>query len=164
MEIPKDIKILIADDHPETLTQIREEFKKLDMTNIIEAKDGHETLKRIQEQEDQGKLSKSCVENNTLPIPYKLPELVEISYAYLFQVCEKGFEFAESLAPITGASNFTSIYVASNKTLEHLNSDIFSKITAHIEENLPAILALNETKYKIDAQFQNESDECTISR
>lgn len=113
------------------------------------------------EQEDQGKLSKSCIDNqnDTLPIPYKLPELAKISYAYLFHVCEKGFEFAKSLAPITGASDFTTIVVAS-KTLENLNSNIFSIIKSHIVDNLPAVPDLIETEYKIDAQFQNESDEC----
>lgn len=110
------------------------------------------------EEEDQDKLS--CLENGNLPLPYELPDLAEISYAYLFHLCEKGFEFAESLAPITGASELLPIDVASNRTLEDLNSDIFVKITSYIEEKLPEILGLNETKYKVDVQFQNESDGC----
>lgn len=115
-------------------------------------------------EKNQDKLSKSCIENNsTLPLPYELPDLTEISYAYLFHVCEKGFEFAKSLAPITGASEFKTIYVASNKTQKDLSSDIFSKITAYIEENLPAIPDLNEKEYKVKVEFQDESDGCKES-
>ncbi|GFH52278.1 predicted protein [Chaetoceros tenuissimus] len=110
------------------------------------------------DQEDQDNLSKSCLENEKLPLPYELPDLVEISYAYLFHVCEKGFEFAESLVPITGVSE-TTIDVASIKTKDEVSRDMLPSISSYVEGKLPEMLGLNEAEYEIIVEL-NESGKC----